>query len=42
MYDGDDGGAYRLTLPPESATAATHRGVFTTAREPFRRWEQRE
>lgn len=42
VYDRDDGGAYRLALPPELATAASHRGVFTTAREPFRQREARE
>lgn len=42
VYDRDDGGAYRLALPPELATVASHRDVFTTAREPFRRRETRE
>lgn len=42
VYDRDDGGAYRLALPPELVTAASHRGVFTTARDPFRRRETRE
>ena len=39
VYDRDGGGPYHLALPPELATLASHRGVFTTAREPFRRRE---